>query len=164
MNILMIDDVEGPTSVSTIVREMGHQVTTTEGSPTGLSSVSTQDYDVAFWRLPLNGSSAFNVLGLIEHAHPDVPLISFAMPDRDVDLTAFISRLVDLVGTSITTRHHESDSPSIRPGTRVSLEALEREHIKRIVSGTKSLAEAASVLGIDAATLYRKRKRYEIPA
>ncbi|MEZ0274257.1 MAG: helix-turn-helix domain-containing protein [Roseimicrobium sp.] len=39
---------------------------------------------------------------------------------------------------------------------------MEQEHIRRIVESTQSLAEAAEVLGIDAATLYRKRKRYRI--
>ena len=53
---------------------------------------------------------------------------------------------------------------SVQTGMRVSLEELEKEHIRRIVASTGSLQEAAEVLGIDAATLYRKRKRYEIEA
>lgn len=47
-------------------------------------------------------------------------------------------------------------------GQRVSIEKLECEHIRRIMSSTDSLQEAAEVLGIDAATLYRKRKRYQL--
>ncbi len=45
-------------------------------------------------------------------------------------------------------------------GARVSLEEVEREHIRRVVAGSDSLSEAAEVLGIDQATLYRKRKKY----
>jgi NtrC-family two-component system response regulator AlgB len=45
-------------------------------------------------------------------------------------------------------------------GNRVSLEELEREHILRIVEIAGSMEEAAQILGIDPATLYRKRKRY----
>jgi NtrC-family two-component system response regulator AlgB len=45
-------------------------------------------------------------------------------------------------------------------GERVSLEALEKAHIRRILATTGSLEEAATVLGIDAATLYRRRKKY----
>lgn len=45
-------------------------------------------------------------------------------------------------------------------GNRVSLEELEREHIMRIVEIAGSMDEAAQILGIDPATLYRKRKRY----
>jgi two-component system, NtrC family, response regulator AlgB len=49
--------------------------------------------------------------------------------------------------------------PSIAVGARVSLEALEAEHIRRVVAGSRNLDEAAKVLGIDPATLYRKRAR-----
>ncbi len=45
-------------------------------------------------------------------------------------------------------------------GNRVSLEELEREHILRIIEVADSMDEAAQILGIDPATLYRKRKRY----
>jgi NtrC-family two-component system response regulator AlgB len=45
-------------------------------------------------------------------------------------------------------------------GNRVSLEDLEREHIMRIIEIASSMDEAAQILGIDPATLYRKRKRY----
>jgi len=48
----------------------------------------------------------------------------------------------------------------IQLGQRVSLEDLEKEHIRCIIANTASLQEAAEVLGIDAATLYRKRKRF----
>jgi NtrC-family two-component system response regulator AlgB len=47
-------------------------------------------------------------------------------------------------------------------GERVSLEALEEAHIRRILATTGSLEEAAAVLGIDAATLYRRRKKYAL--
>jgi two-component system, NtrC family, response regulator AlgB len=45
-------------------------------------------------------------------------------------------------------------------GDLVSVEELEREHIRLVINKTKNLGEAARVLGIDAATLYRKRKRW----
>ena len=45
-------------------------------------------------------------------------------------------------------------------GADVSLEALEREHIARIISRAPTLESAARTLGIDTSTLQRKRKRY----
>lgn len=45
-------------------------------------------------------------------------------------------------------------------GALVPLEAIEREHVRRVVARTATLEEAARVLGIDGATLYRKRKRW----
>jgi NtrC-family two-component system response regulator AlgB len=47
----------------------------------------------------------------------------------------------------------------VRVGGRVSLEELETAHIKKVIANSKTLEEAAEVLGIDAATLYRKRKK-----
>jgi NtrC-family two-component system response regulator AlgB len=51
-------------------------------------------------------------------------------------------------------------SPQI--GELISLDALEEAHIRRVLAATPSLEEAATVLGIDAATLYRRRKKYGI--
>ena len=45
-------------------------------------------------------------------------------------------------------------------GALVSLEELEREHLARVVLQTPTLEAAARVLGIDATTLQRKRKKY----
>ncbi len=47
----------------------------------------------------------------------------------------------------------------IRLGSARTLEEIEAEHIRRIVASTRTLDEASAVLGIDPATLYRKRKR-----
>jgi NtrC-family two-component system response regulator AlgB len=47
-------------------------------------------------------------------------------------------------------------------GGAVTLDQLEAEHIRRVLGHTATLEEAASVLGIDPSTLYRKRKRYEL--
>jgi NtrC-family two-component system response regulator AlgB len=47
----------------------------------------------------------------------------------------------------------------VEVGAAVTLEALEAEHIRRVLASTPTLDEAAAVLGIDPSTLYRKRKR-----
>ncbi|MDP4286690.1 MAG: sigma-54 dependent transcriptional regulator, partial [Bacteroidota bacterium] len=43
-----------------------------------------------------------------------------------------------------------------------SLEEVERDHIARVIARTASLEEAARVLKIDSATLWRKRKKYAL--
>ncbi len=45
-------------------------------------------------------------------------------------------------------------------GGAITLEQLEEEHIRRVLANTATLEEAATVLGIDPSTLYRKRKRF----
>jgi NtrC-family two-component system response regulator AlgB len=54
----------------------------------------------------------------------------------------------------------KKDAPQV--GALVTLDALEEEHIRRVLGATKSLEDAAEVLGIDPATLYRRRKKYGI--
>jgi NtrC-family two-component system response regulator AlgB len=47
-------------------------------------------------------------------------------------------------------------------GADVSLEAMEREHIARVIARASTLEAAARTLGIDSTTLQRKRKRYRL--
>ena len=47
----------------------------------------------------------------------------------------------------------------MQTGIPISLEKLEEIHIRGVLATAKSLADAADTLGIDQATLYRKRKK-----
>ncbi|MCY1355313.1 Alginate biosynthesis transcriptional regulatory protein AlgB [compost metagenome] len=49
---------------------------------------------------------------------------------------------------------------SPRVGGPLSLEELERAHIAGVLASSETLDQAARTLGIDASTLYRKRKLY----
>jgi NtrC-family two-component system response regulator AlgB len=55
-----------------------------------------------------------------------------------------------------------SSTPAVAVGARVTLEELEAEHIRRIVATCRNLEDAAHTLGIDPATLYRKRVKLGI--
>jgi NtrC-family two-component system response regulator AlgB len=55
-----------------------------------------------------------------------------------------------------------SSAVASQAGELVSLDKLEETHIRRVLARTKSLDEAADVLGIDVATLWRRRKKYGI--
>jgi NtrC-family two-component system response regulator AlgB len=56
-----------------------------------------------------------------------------------------------------TNGSHSMNEVSI--GSLVSLDKLEEVHIRKVLEKTASLAQASGVLGIDQATLYRKRKK-----
>jgi NtrC-family two-component system response regulator AlgB len=47
----------------------------------------------------------------------------------------------------------------LRVGGRVTLEEIENEHIRKVIANSRTIDEAATVLGIDPATLYRRKKK-----
>jgi NtrC-family two-component system response regulator AlgB len=52
----------------------------------------------------------------------------------------------------------QQGSGPVEVGGPVTLEELESEHIRRLLTATETREEAARILGIDPSTLYRKRK------
>lgn len=48
------------------------------------------------------------------------------------------------------------------PSAHASLEEVEREHILRVLAQSPTLEDAAATLGINASTLWRRRKRYKL--
>jgi len=48
-------------------------------------------------------------------------------------------------------------------GGDFDMETIEREHILRVLARTKTQEEAVKILGLDASTLWRKRRKYEDP-
>lgn len=81
---------------------------------------------------------------------------------RNVIERAAIFCRADRVGVEHLPETLHARPPAPGVGERVTLDALEESHIRRVLGTTASLEEAASVLGIDAATLYRRRKKYGI--
>jgi NtrC-family two-component system response regulator AlgB len=51
--------------------------------------------------------------------------------------------------------------PTVEIGGDYTVDQVEREHIERVVARTKTAEEAATILGIDTSTLWRKRRKYE---
>ena len=49
--------------------------------------------------------------------------------------------------------------PEIQIGGKLTLAEIENAHIQKVIANTATLDEAAAILGIDPATLYRKRKK-----
>lgn len=70
------------------------------------------------------------------------------------DLVEAAALPMDVIETESLKRRTEQ----LQVGSKVTLAQIEAEHIKRVIAATGSLGEAADVLGINPATLYRKRK------
>jgi NtrC-family two-component system response regulator AlgB len=77
-----------------------------------------------------------------------------------------IRELRNVIGERIDVHHLpenlRSADQSIRLGDPLRLDRIEEEHIRRILADARSLQEAADTLGIDQATLWRRRKQYGI--
>jgi len=81
---------------------------------------------------------------------------------RNVVERAAILCQTERVGTECLPENLLPSDSGARLGDRVSLEIIEEEHIRRVLATAKSLQEAADILGIDQATLWRRRKKYGI--
>jgi NtrC-family two-component system response regulator AlgB len=47
----------------------------------------------------------------------------------------------------------------LRVGGNVTFEELENEHMRRVIANSRTIDEAAEILGVDPATLYRRKKK-----
>lgn len=92
-------------------------------------------------------------------------LVDYSWPGNLREMRNVIERAVILsVGDEISPDDLPDDlggdeEGGPRPGQMISLAELEEAHIRRILAKADSLEHAAEVLGIDTATLYRKRKK-----
>jgi NtrC-family two-component system response regulator AlgB len=81
------------------------------------------------------------------------------------ELENVVSRAVFLAhGPEITVADLPEEFKGYTPGSPqpLTLEAMERDHIARVIAESKSFEEAARKLDIDSATLWRKRRKYNL--
>jgi NtrC-family two-component system response regulator AlgB len=96
----------------------------------------------------------------------EAALLRHKWPGNVRELRNAIERGVILAGGETLERIHlpgqvGNPPPSrIEVGGAVTLDAVEAEHIRCVLANSPSLEDAATTLGIDPSTLYRKRKRY----
>ncbi len=100
-------------------------------------------------------------------AAADNALLAYSWPGNVRELRNAMERAIILYPERTITpealpeRIESRVSTVLRLGGPFTLDQIEREHIERVVGGSATLDDAAKILGIDASTLYRKRKRYE---
>lgn len=104
-----------------------------------------------------------NLLGFSEGA--EQALLTYPWPGNVRELRDVVERAAILArGPQIGAAHlglqGRTPEETIALGDPVSLDKVEETHIRRILATARSLEEAARTLGIDAATLWRRRKKY----
>jgi NtrC-family two-component system response regulator AlgB len=105
------------------------------------------------------------ILGFTEEA--EELLMSYPWPGNVRELHNTIERAVILGNNDRIGKHDLPNIISVSEsypavGDRVTLATIEELHIRRVLANTSSLQEAADILGIDQATLWRRRKTYRI--
>lgn len=94
-------------------------------------------------------------------------LRAYAWPGNIRELRNVVERAAILCATDrVGVEHFPASlaprSPLVQLGDAVPLDVIEENHIRRVVAASRSLQEAADILGVDQATLWRKRKEYGI--
>lgn len=92
-------------------------------------------------------------------------LRNYDWPGNVRELRNSIERSVLLCKDSQVGVHHlplklKSLEHEPEAGDLVTMEELERTHIRRVLAASKSIEEACRILGMDSVTLWRKRKKY----
>ncbi|MGY8810355.1 MAG: sigma-54-dependent response regulator transcription factor AlgB [Pseudomonadales bacterium] len=92
-------------------------------------------------------------------------MLSYNWPGNIRELRNVIERASIICGEELVQVAHlglsaaEANSGAPRVGSELSLEELEKAHIAGVLGSSSTLDQAAKTLGIDASTLYRKRKQ-----
>jgi NtrC-family two-component system response regulator AlgB len=94
-------------------------------------------------------------------------LRSYSWPGNIRELRNVIERAAilctgDIIGCEHLPQSISPHAPPIRLGDPLPLSVIEENHIRRVLADAKSLQDAADILGIDQATLWRKRKQFGI--
>jgi NtrC-family two-component system response regulator AlgB len=106
--------------------------------------------------------------GLCFSSEAATTLTCYRWPGNVRELRNSVERAVVLATSNTIISDHLPDnlfreaSESAATSAPKSLEEMERELIIRVLAETPTLEDAAQTLGINASTLWRKRKRYKI--
>src|SRR6185436_11205987 len=104
--------------------------------------------------------------GLALDSGAEAALVEYDWPGNVRELRNTIERAVILWPASVLGREAlpetivEHADGAVRLGGPHTVEAVEWEHIRRVLARTDSVDEASRILGIDSSTLWRKRKKY----
>jgi DNA-binding NtrC family response regulator len=187
MNVLIIDnDKPFCDAACVLIEGEGLYAQTASSVDAGLALLKQIKFDAIFLDANLGAESGWDVLRQLRKEHVNIPVVVFAAgstigmaveamrlgavdflekPLANENLHALIDRLK---GYSQTNQSFERtpdvldcSSPAMRqPGDLITLKELEEMHMRRVLQQTGSIAKTARILGIDPATIYRRRREW----
>jgi NtrC-family two-component system response regulator AlgB len=94
-------------------------------------------------------------------------LLAYAWPGNIRELRNVVERASIICTQPLVEVSHlglgqQPNGNGLRIGSAMSLEELEKAHISAVLASSETLDQAAKTLGIDASTLYRKRKQFNL--
>jgi len=185
--ILIVDDDQNiRTTLAAYIRGLGHTVETAGSGRDSLAVLERREVDVVLSDVRMAEVDGLTLLRTIRRRWPAtrVAIMTAYATVRDAvdamrdgaddylakpfgleEVGALLPRLLSLgnpAGAGASLGGTPVAVDPMAPTGLLSLEELERRHIERVLRNTSSLDEAATSLGINASTLWRKRKRYRI--
>jgi DNA-binding NtrC family response regulator len=170
LRILVVeDDKEIRSVLSTFLEIQGHVVLAVESGTEAIEVMSKAKPDLVISDFNL-GDKNFNghdVLAKAKQMHPTACLammtafseVDMAVKAMKIGAIEFIKKPFDLSRIDELLNQVIKIKESVK-----NLDSLEKDHIMAVLSDSKTYEEAADTLGINMATLWRKRKAYDLQA
>jgi DNA-binding NtrC family response regulator len=190
--LLVEDDEETRRALCETLEDLGFRVEACSDGPGGLTQVSVKDFDLVLTDIRMPKMDGIELCQRLHGERPQLPVVVMtAYGDLQSALAALRAGAFDFISKPFSTEQllaalergltsagessivvrlattPEADGaagPEDAPEQPYpSLETIERRHIRLVLEALAwNKAEAARILGIDRATLYRKLRRYGI--
>jgi two-component system, NtrC family, response regulator AlgB len=175
--VLVIDDEKNiRTTLSVCLEGMTAPVAAVGDGEQALAAVGRQPFDLAFLDLRLGTANGLDLIPRLLAESPGLLIVvvtAYATFETAVEAMRrgawdylpkpFTPHQIRHLVDKATERRRLLPGPASGPrlGGDHTLAEIETAHLTRVIARSASLDEAAHVLGIDASTLWRKRKKLE---
>jgi DNA-binding NtrC family response regulator len=172
--ILVVDNEKSICStIETAFKTLGHFVEVAESGEVAIVRMDQSLPDILLTDLRMDGMSGLDLLKKSqEYSLPPTVVVMTAYGTIDTAVTAMKNGAYDYLVKPFTLdqlqhlidrieKHRASkEENAVAKSSDVSLEELEKQHIRDVLNVANTLEEAASTLGINLSTLWRKRRKY----
>ena len=181
--VLIVDDEKNIRDhLATYVASLGHTVDTAPHAAAALEKLNRGHFDIVLSDVAMPGMNGLTLLREIRRQQPDVAVVIMTAyatvpqaieamragafeylikPFAPEDVRLLINHLVDVQPLQPDRPAGQlSPMPPAPPPAELKLKDLERQRIEQVLAESPTLEDAAKRLGINPATLWRKRKQW----